>query len=154
MMLVASLIILAVVACSGLFIFNRLDAWQMSREAYYAQKEQEAKDSLAKVLEEKRALESRMVEVENQISLAGWRLQAPPPQAASGEGTKMPKRALTADERNEKLSRWLLKNGKVSIEQHEKAQKLIGQIGNDIVETCLLLRFIDPETAKEAMGSL
>ncbi len=154
MLVIVSLVILAVVVCSGLFIFNRLDAWQTSREAHFAQKEQEAKDSLAKVLEEKRTLESQVVEMENKISLAGWRLQTPQPQVASGQGAKMPKRTLTADERNEKLSRWLLKNGKVTIEQHEKAQKLIGQIGNDIVETCMLLRFIDPETAKEAFGIL
>lgn len=155
MLLAVSLVILAVVVAAGVFIFNRLDAWQITREGYYDQKEKEATEALSKVLEEKRALESRLNEVENQISLAGWRLQNPtPPQSGDAAAVKLPKRILTAEERNERLTRWLLKNGKVTIEQQEKAQRLIGKIGSDIVETCLMLRFIDPETAKQATDSI
>ncbi len=154
-MLVASFLILVVVGVAGLLVYNRLNMWQASREQQYARREEEAKERLAAALQEKRELESRLLTMENEVSLAGWRLQAPPqPQHAGGSPVKMPKRTMTAEERNERLSRWLLKNGKISIEQHEKAQKLVGQIGNDIVETCLLLRFIDPETAKDASGSI
>lgn len=155
MLLAVSLVILAVVVASGLLVFKRLDIWQSSRLEYYSQLETETKDRLAKALEEKRALDSRLGEMETQISLAGWKLEAPSGSLPPGMvPPKRFKRPLTTDERNDRLSRWLIKNGKVTVEQHEKALKLVGKIGNDVVETCLLLNFIDAETAREALNTV
>ncbi|EPR41944.1 hypothetical protein dsx2_2948 [Desulfovibrio sp. X2] len=148
-------VVISVVLVSGFAIHSRIKSWIEDNEERLAQAEEEASHMLAGILAEKREIEGRLAELESQISLAAWsKADTPPTAAEAAKAAARQRPPLTAEERNARLSRWLLKNNKVNLEQLGKASRLIGQIGNDVVETCLLLHFIDAETARAAFNSL
>jgi len=70
------------------------------------------------------------------------------------EGVKI----ISADDLNindvddsEKISRYLLQNGKISLEQNERALKKMDVLKMDFLAVCLALGFIDMETGKQAL---
>lgn len=52
---------------------------------------------------------------------------------------------------NEKVSRYLLQEGKLSLEQNETVLQKMGLMQMDYIGACLALGFIDLETAKKAI---
>lgn len=52
---------------------------------------------------------------------------------------------------NEKVSRYLLQEGKITLEQNEKVLKKMGILQMDYLGVCLTLGFIDIEVAKKAI---
>lgn len=51
----------------------------------------------------------------------------------------------------EKISRYLLQNGKISLEQNERALKKMEILKMDFLAVCLALGFVDMETGKQAL---
>ncbi|QJB58000.1 hypothetical protein [Pseudodesulfovibrio sp. zrk46] len=52
---------------------------------------------------------------------------------------------------NEKVSRYLIQQGKITMEQNEKVLQKMGVMQMDYLGTCLALGFIDLKTAKQAI---
>lgn len=52
---------------------------------------------------------------------------------------------------NEKVSRYLIQEGRISLEQNEKVLQKMDILQMDYIGTCLALGFIDLETAKKAI---
>lgn len=52
---------------------------------------------------------------------------------------------------NEKISRYLIQEGKITLEQHEKTIQKMDVLQMDYLGTCLALGFIDLQTAKKTM---
>lgn len=52
---------------------------------------------------------------------------------------------------SEKISRYLISQGKLTMEQHEKARQKMGILKMDYLGVCMALGYIDLETSKQVM---
>lgn len=154
-----SVLALSFIAVAGILVDKYLRARFEQEERDLVAAEEDVKARLAELLSEKRKLESDLIQAEGQLTVADWHAheQQMPTESAASAATPPPLRPtsagkppMTSAQRNERQGNWLLRNGKISLEQHEKAVRLVGQVAPDLLQTCLLLNYIDKETAKKA----
>jgi len=58
---------------------------------------------------------------------------------------------ISGEDENEKVSRYLIQQGKITLEQNEKVLKKMNVLQMDYIGVCLTLGFIDLATAKLAL---
>ncbi|WP_029896762.1 hypothetical protein [Desulfohalovibrio reitneri] len=145
-------ILLVVALLSALLIFGllacqRLHLWSDARTREIKAREARLTSRLEEAMGERRELERQLRIAEQNLSLVLYRLSG----LESDDDQPRPARpARTAGEIDERAGSWLLRQGHLSIEQLEKASKLVGKTGQDLLETCLILGYISKEAAKEA----
>jgi|GEM_PF-4251787 len=155
-----SVLALSFIAVAGILVDRHLRARFEQEERDLVAAEEDVKTKLAELLSEKRKLESDLIQAESQLTVADWHAhEQQMPKESAAPATPLPpparpkavgKPPMTSNQRNERQGRWLLSNGKISLEQHEKAVRLVGQVAPDLLQTCLLLNYIDKDTAKKA----
>lgn len=159
MAVLLSALSLSFIVVAGFLVDKHLRARFAQEERDLVATEEAVKAEMTALLTEQRGLESDLLQAENQLIVADWHAheQPMPKESAAPVSPLSPpahpraagKQLMTLAQRNESQGRWLLSNGKISLEQHEKAVRLVGQVGPDLLQTCLLLNYIDKDTAKK-----
>lgn len=142
--MVIALALLLLVACSLGFLFfsKQIVIWYNKSLAEITAKEEALSTEYKELKKRKNSLKSEIQNIEQKIFLLKneW--------IEASEETPTHHKSTKSSE--EDVSRWLLSSGRITMEQHQKAQKLTGKVAQDFVETCIVLDFLDEKTITEA----
>lgn len=144
-MLIVLLTFCAVILLFG-FFFRAISMAKVSRLQSLESQRQKITSKYEFLREQKRELESELTRKEQQLTTL----------KNSQEGIKtFSAKELnidsSVDSPDEKISRYLLQKGTISLEQSEKVQQKMATLHMDFLGTCLTLGFIDLKTAKAAL---
>ena len=137
-------IIIFFVGALGLFFFLKGNSQKKSSEISSLEGEQNSLQSNYEFLaDQKRELNQEIQDTENELS----RLR----NGQEGIQTYTTKEMEIGEvDESELVSRYLLKEGKISLEQNENALDKMETMKLDFLGTCLTLGYIDIDTAKKA----
>lgn len=136
------LILLVLIAAAALFFFRLITQSKVSSInslANYLQKVQSKYEFLAK---RKSELKAELARKEQELATL----------KNNQEGIKTYSAAdlnITEEDENEKLSRFLISSGKITMEQNEKVMNKMDILKMDYLSACMALGFIDLETSKK-----
>lgn len=140
-----SIIIILVLAGIGLFfVMNTISTKHLAEINALESQKHALVNKFDFMLNQRKMLEKEIEQKEEELAT----------MRNSQEGIKtFSSRELHIDNESDdqKMSRYLLQEGKISLEQNEKVMKKMDIIKMDYVATCLALGYIDLNTAKKAI---
>ncbi|WP_029896758.1 hypothetical protein [Desulfohalovibrio reitneri] len=143
--------VLVILGAGSLVGVRRITSWREKAMDDIGRQEDELREEYRQARERQAELQAELDQARAEVARARWELEEataePPPE---DPGAAPEKKRHAKQIRDQAMADWLLRQGHIKLEQHEKASKLVGQLGQDMAETCLLLDYIDKRTASEA----
>lgn len=138
------LILLALVAGGALFFYRVISQSKELKINTLSKQKQKYQSKYEYLVRKKNELKAELAEKERQLATL----------RNSQEGIKTYTAAdldISEESETEKISRFLISSGKISMEQNEKAMKKMAVLKMDFLATCMALGFIDLETSQKVM---
>ncbi len=137
-------ILLVIIAVALFFVMNSISAKRLSEVNALESQKRSLESKLEFMLDQRNKLRREIVDKERKLTTL----------KNSQEGIKTYSARdldITDENDDEKVSRYLIQQGKISLEQNEKVFKKIDVLKMDFISTCLALGYIDLKTAQKAL---
>lgn len=144
--MIAFAVILMVSLAAFFVVYNTLSAGFAQRRKKLAEEHRKVMEQLRRLDAERKELSKELAETERELERTrkGLKTVILPPEQTAG-----PDKPEKADPDTD-VANYLIKNGHITMEQHEKALAARSTMQLDLASVCVTLGFIDAATAKKA----